>query len=115
MNGNVEPPPSGPAIPTGPRASTTKSDLHALEREQRDRERQMKELHRRALAGTNNTSSSRRQSDTSNSRRPSDAEVEKGGGAGGGDTGIRINGAAARRGARKISVRYEDELEDLRR
>ena len=107
-------PPSGPSsfsIPTGPRASqpSSKPDSHALEREKRDRERQMKELQRRALVHPSG-SSSRRQSD---SRKPSEGGAGDDGGGGEGE--IRINGAAARRGSRKITVRYEDELEGLGR
>lgn len=60
------------------------------------------------------------------SRRQSESEAgggegsaNAGGGGGGGerdrDKGIRINGAAARSGGRKMSVRYEDELDDLGR
>ncbi|KAG8531445.1 uncharacterized protein KY384_003074 [Bacidia gigantensis] len=87
-------------IPTGP-----KKDQHALEREKRDRERQMKELQRRALAGGGSQVSS---SSRKNSMSGGGMEERSGG-----DRGIRINGAAAAN-RRKISVKYEDELDDLR-
>ncbi|KAL9100101.1 MAG: hypothetical protein Q9163_004491 [Psora crenata] len=83
------PKPSTPTIPTGP-----KSDTHAQEREARNRERQMKELQRRAIMGSG------------------------GGRKGSGNEGVKINGtgkSAGALGGRKISVKYEDELEDLER